>query len=88
MTIEQFNSKYAQWREEGHYGLDVEDPEFIQWLDKKFQEFIKVPDFNFSQIKAKFGYGRFYCDGLSDEQVTEVEDKITSFYGKNKFSNI
>jgi len=80
MTIEQFNNKYAQWKEEGHYGLGVGDPKFIQWLDKKFQEFIKVPGFSFSQIKAKFGYGRFYCDELSDEQVLEVENKITALF--------
>jgi hypothetical protein len=76
MTIEQFNRKYSQWKEEGHYGLSLGTPEFIQWLDKKFQEFIKIPGFSYSQIKVKFGYGKFYCNGLSNEQISEVEQKL------------
>lgn len=78
MTAEQFNLKYNQYLEPRHYGLDVHDPEFIDWLDNKFQEFIKQPDFTYSQIKQKFGYGRFYCEGLTTDQIKEVEDKITS----------
>jgi hypothetical protein len=78
MTIEEFNEKYENYLEEGHYGLDIGNPEFVEWLDGKFQEFIKKPGFTFSQIKAKFGMGRFYCEGLTDEEVREVEDKITN----------
>jgi hypothetical protein len=78
MTIEQFNEKYENYLEEGHYGLDIGNPEFVEWLDGKFQEFIKKPGFTFAQIKEKFGMGRFYCEGLTDEEVREVEDKITN----------
>lgn len=81
MTTEQFNEKYKNFLEEGHYGLAVGDAEFIEWLDAKFQEFIKQPGFAYSQIKFKFGTGRFYCEGLSVEQVKEVERKITEACG-------
>jgi hypothetical protein len=74
----EFDTKYLEYLEEGHYGLDVTNEEFIDWLDTKFQEFITYPNFKYSQIKFKFGQGRFYCEGLPDELVKEVEDKITS----------
>lgn len=78
MTTAEFNKKYENYLEEGHYGLDIGNPEFIEWLDGKFQEFIKKPGFKYTQIKAKFGMGRFYCEGLTDEEEREVEDKITN----------
>jgi hypothetical protein len=77
MTSTEFNNKYKQYLEKGHYGLDIHDKEFIEWLDNKFQEFIKQPGFQYSQIKSKFGMGRFYCDGLTRQQEMEVENKIT-----------
>lgn len=83
MTTEEFNSKYKDYLEERHYGLAVGDEDFISWLDTKFQEFIKQPGFTYSQIKSKFGKGTFYCEGLSNEQINEVENKITELC-KNK----
>ena len=77
MTNVEFNQKYKDYLELGHYGLAINNAEFIEWLDSKFEEFIKQPNFKFSQIKAKFGAGRFYCEGLSNEQIAEVENKIT-----------
>lgn len=77
MNINEFNNKYKNYLEKGHYGLIVGNDDFINWLDNKFQEFIKIPNFQYSQIKEKFGKGRFYCTGLSYDQIKEVEDKIT-----------
>lgn len=76
-TSKEFNEKYKDFLEEGYYGLSFDNEEFITWLDGKFQEFIKKPGFKYSQIKVKFGTGRFYCKGLSIEQVMEIEHKIT-----------
>lgn len=78
MTATEFNKKYHEFLVPGHYGLDVHDPDFIEWLDLRFETFIQIPGFKYSQVKAKFGYGRFYADGLSAEQVNEVEQKISS----------
>ena len=80
MTIDQFNEKYSAFLEEGHYGLAIGGPEFVDWLDTRFEEFTKNPDFKYSQIKAKFGMGRFYCEGIPDNQVYEVEQKITDLH--------
>ena len=80
MTQAEFNEKYQDYLEEGHYGLDIYDEEFVGWLNKEFEEFIKIPGFTYSQIKSKFGYGRFYCTNLSNEEVTEVENKITELF--------
>ena len=77
MTTGQFNEKYKDYLEEGHYGLAFGDEEFVNWLDNKFQEFIKKPGFTYSQIKVKFGTGRFYCEGLDNKLIEEVENKIT-----------
>ena len=78
MTSTEFNTKYKQYLEEGYYGLAINDEEFINWLDGKFQEFIKNPNFSYTQLKIKFGMGRFYCEGLSIEEIKEVENKITN----------
>ena len=77
MTSEEFNQKYKDFLEEGYYGLAIGNDDFTNWLDDKFQKFIKNPNFSYSQIKAKFGMGRFYCEGLSIEEIKEVENKIT-----------
>ena len=82
MTSEEFNQKYKDFLEEDHYGLAIDNDDFINWLDDKFQKFIKKPNFNYSQIKAKFGMGRFYCEGLTSEEVIEVENKITELCKK------
>jgi hypothetical protein len=78
MTSDQFNEKYFDFLEEGHYGLGFDIPEFTEWLDKKFEQFILKPGFSYSQIKVKFGMGRFYCEGLTNEEVREVEEYITN----------
>lgn len=77
MTSYEFNEKYISFLEEGHYGLDINLPDVVEYLDDKFQSFINAHRFSYSQIKLKFGYGRFYCEGLPREVITEVEDKIT-----------
>lgn len=77
MTTDEFNTKYSQYLEEGHYGLDINNAKFIKWLDSKFESFIKKPRFKYTQIKSKFGYGRFYCTGLSTEEIEEIENEIS-----------
>lgn len=79
MTSTEFNLKYKDYLEEGHYGLGIDIPELTQWLDEKFQQFIQKPGFKYSQIKAKFSMGRFYAEGLTSEEEAEVEKHITDF---------
>ena len=62
MTTEQFNKKYHEYLEEGHYGLDLYEPSIVEYLDKIFAELIKIPGFKYFQIKEKFHAGRFYSN--------------------------
>jgi len=82
MTADQFNNKYNDYLEKGHYGLNINISGLTEWLDHKFQDFIKMPNFRYSQIKIKFGMGRFYCEGLPAESIKEVENKISELNGK------
>lgn len=82
-TTEQFNKKYKDYLEKGHYGLDLSKPEAIEYLDKEFQEFIKIPGFSYSQIKSKFNSFRFYNEGISLEKTNEIEQKLKEIYEKD-----
>jgi hypothetical protein len=80
MTADQFNEKYNDYLDHGHYGLALDNPEAIAYLDNEFQEFIKDPDFSYSQIKSKFNSFRFYNTGLTEKQTREVEQKLKQIY--------
>ena len=62
MTANEFNEKYKEYLEEGHYGLDISTPSIIKYLDEMFQDLIKIPGFKYSQIKEKFSTSRFYTN--------------------------
>jgi hypothetical protein len=79
MTAEEFNKKYSAYLEERFYGLDIDHPEVVDYLDKEFEKEIgKNPEFQFSQIKMKFGSSRVYAtSNKSSEWETEI-DRIFS----------
>jgi hypothetical protein len=81
-TAEEFNSKYKDYLEEGHYGLDLYKPEAIEYLDKEFEELIKIPGFKYSQIKSKFDWFCFYNEGVSREKTKEIEEKLKEIYNE------
>jgi len=62
MRAEEFDEKYKDFLEEGHYGLDIHIFEVIEYLDKVFEDLVKYPDFQYSQIKEKFGSARVYTN--------------------------
>lgn len=67
MTIREFNEKYKSHIEDGHYGLSVDHPKVIEYLDFKFENEIRLwrgnyVHFEFSQIKMKFGQITIYCN--------------------------
>lgn len=80
MTPIQFNKKYNDYLETGHYGLDIYTPEIVEYLDKEFTDLIKIPGFRYSQIKLKFGTSRFYAEAADPEpirtRVEEIEKQI------------
>lgn len=79
MTAEEFNKKYSAYLEERFYGLDIDHPEVVDYLDKEFEKEIeKNPAFQYSQIKMKFGSSRVYTTSdKSSEWETEI-DRIFS----------
>jgi hypothetical protein len=75
MTIEEFNEKYKNNLEDTFYGLSINIPSVIKFLDKIFEDLVKIPDFKYSQIKMKFGSARFYST-LCSELNFIIESKI------------
>lgn len=63
MTADQFNDKYAEYLAAGHYGMDIEHPQVIEYLDREFTEEIQVnTSFRYTQIKMKYDTCRIYAD--------------------------
>jgi hypothetical protein len=83
MTTKEFNEKYKDFLEEGHYGLAINDnPEVIDFLDKIFEDLTRIPGFKFYQIKLKFGFARFYAKEISPEMQHMVENGINGIFKK------
>ena len=61
MTSKEFNEKYKDYLEYRFDGMEIEDPEIIDMCDMFFRDWIKIPEFEYSQIKTKFGTSRVYC---------------------------
>ena len=75
MNADEFNEKYKEFLDPGHYGLDIHIPVVIDYQDEKFQDLVKIPGFKYSQIKLKFGRARFYAEPL-EAMTTEIEEEI------------
>jgi len=74
MTLNDFNIKWFYFLEPGHYGMDIDNSEVISYMDKEFEEEVKVnKNFSYSQIKLKFGLARVYANS---NKTTEWESKI------------
>jgi hypothetical protein len=80
MTAEEFNKKYSSYLEERFYGLDISHPEVVEYLDKEFEKEIeKNPEFQYSQIKMKFGSSRVYS---TSDKSSAWEDEIDRIFKK------
>lgn len=63
MTYTEFNKKWENYLEQGHYGLDIDHEDVINYLDSEFEKEIKTnKKFYFSQLKLKFGMPRIYAN--------------------------
>lgn len=80
MTIDEFNEKYKEYLETGHYGLAINIPKVIDFLDKIFTELILIPNFKYSQIKMKFGTSRFYSTLKEGTLSYIIEKEINRIY--------
>lgn len=59
-TCEKFNEKYAKFLVEGQYGLTIEIPGIVMYLDQIFQDLTQIPGFNYSHIGTERGMARIY----------------------------
>ena len=82
MNRQEFNEKYKDYLEDRFSGLELSNPEVIEYLDSEFEELIKLPNFKYSQIKGKFNWFCLYVDGVSNEKRAEIEGKIKELYEK------
>ena len=77
MKTKEFNEKYKKYLEEGHYGLDIYIPEVVEYLDTEFESEIKTnQNFQYSQIKLKFGMARVYAESKKCDEWEKMIDWI------------
>jgi hypothetical protein len=79
MTAAQFNEKYKGFIEPGFedQGLEFDNEKVTLFLDNIFKDLTKIPGFQYSQIKLKFGSCRFYTT-LNSVLSFIIEDNINS----------
>ena len=61
-TSKEFNDKYKEYIEEGHYGMDIHEPSVLTYVDQVFDNLTWIPGFKYQQIKTKFGLARVYTN--------------------------
>ena len=61
-TNQEFNEKYKDYIEEGHYGMDIGEPSVLAYVDQIFNDLTQIPGFNYQQIITKFGLARVYTN--------------------------
>jgi hypothetical protein len=81
-TNTEFNTKYIDYLEESHYGMDINEPSVLTYVDQIFNDLTQIPGFKYQQIKTKFGLARVYTN-LDDLMPfvgriinQEIEEKI------------
>jgi len=73
-----FNEEYKEYLEDRHYGLVIDNESVIEYLDKLFSQLIEQDiQFEYYQIKIKFGAARFYTS-LPDALNEAIECRINS----------
>jgi len=74
MTSDEFNEKWNEYLEHGFYGMAIEHPQVIEYLDNEFTKEINInPSFNYAQIKMKFGTSRVYANS---DKTSVWEDEV------------
>lgn len=79
MTTKEFNIKYGDYLVKNYYGLDIDIPIITEYLDKVFEELIKIPDFKYHQIKLKFDMARVYLEPREID-TNKIEEEINKLY--------
>ena len=81
MTIDEFDKKWKGHKEQGHYGMAINIPRIIEYMDAELTKEKEVnPTFTFSQIKLKFGTARVYT---SSDKATQWERGINALINRS-----
>jgi hypothetical protein len=84
MNSTEFNEKYKDHIEDRFTGLEFDDPDVTEYLDSEFENHIEqYPEFEFAQIKVKFGMARVYTNAPFG-QDREWEINIDKLLNKMK----
>ena len=61
-TSKEFNDKYKDYIDEEHYGMDINEPSVLAYVDQIFNDLTWIPGFKYQQIKTKYGLARVYTN--------------------------
>lgn len=92
MTKEEFNEKYKDYIEEGHPGMELTNKTLIWYIDKAFEDIIKIPNFKFKTISYDYGE---YCvwsnlkglDDILEDGIQNAYNTIKQFYEKENIED-
>lgn len=77
MQPNDFNAWFGNHLEEGHYGMSINDQRVMGALFDEFtKEIQRNPEFEYSQIKLKFGYARVYTNSAHDREWENHIDEM------------
>lgn len=77
MTADEFNEKWKDHLEKGHYGMNLEGNGICELVDNAFTKLLETnPNFSYSQIKEKFGSSRVYMENVPDNFTSNLEIEI------------
>tara|TARA_R110000782_G_scaffold30983_6_gene76823 strand:+ start:8436 stop:8771 length:336 start_codon:yes stop_codon:yes gene_type:complete len=81
-TSKEFNDKYSNYLEDTHFGIEIEIPSVLTYVDQVINDLTKIPGFKYQQIKLKYGLARVSTNleqliPFAGRILTqELEDKI------------
>ena len=77
MTADEFNEKWKDHLEKGHYGMNLEGNGICELVDNAFTKLLETnPKFTYSQIKEKFGSSRVYMQNTPAQFENDLELEI------------
>lgn len=92
MTKEEFNEKYKDYIEEGYPGMELTNKTLIWYIDKAFEDIVKIPNFKLKKITYEFGsyYVNSNLNGLDDmleDGIQNAYNTIKQIYNEKEIEN-
>lgn len=73
----EFNAEWKEHLSDGHYGMGIGNEKVAKYLNREFKLLkLLIPDFEYQQIKLKFGKARIYLS--SETAEFELMNKIAN----------